>query len=265
MLFDSYDPTDDPPRRIDDWLDLHVHNYEKEVRAFWGIASDGCPDHLPFEAWQDAQQIESHFDSLFGSLRELALNPRALRYAEQATAGENPLNVLPRLCANTYLQDRIQIEMAYQGLDKWLEASRRASMLLLGRQRLNDIAQGYVRRATELYLWSFDLEAIIMASCTLEEVLRRELAELPLEQHGVPRGPDQQEWGFWQLIDGATAIGVFSKEDQSCAHAIRQLRNELLHDLPTTDQMAFKVLWDLYGLLAKLIPARGHLIGGHSA
>jgi hypothetical protein len=44
-------------------------------------------------------------------------------------------------------------------------------------------------------------------------------------------------------------------------HRLRKLRNELLHDFADTNRAAGSALWDLYELLAKLIPGRGHVTG----
>ena len=264
MNFESYDPTSDPPIRLDSWLDLHVQNYESDFKQFWGIDADRCPEHLTFEDWRDACLIAPAFDSLLGSLKELALNPRALKYAEERSAPGNPLESLPDVTVNAYVQDRIQIEMAYDALVRWNQASKRATFLtlLLGKARLGEVAQGYVRRTTDLFLWGFDLEAMIMASCVLEAALGRELEDVALEQYGLRRNPGQVDWRYEQLIDGAAMAGVFSDKQREDAHALRVLRNRLLHDIPTADERVEHVLWKLYELLAALCPGRGYLLEG---
>jgi len=260
--WDLYDPTGDSPTRLHDWLDLHVINYDSALRAFWGLEDDTCPEHLDFETWQEARQLDTSFDSLFGSIRELSLNPRLRRYLEGIGTPDRPLGALPALAFNTFIGDRIQLAMAYSALDKWGATSKRATflILLLGKERLNEVAQGYLRRSTELFVWGFDVEAMVMASCALEEALRRELDEVPLEQYGLTRHPGQLDWEYWQLIRGAGAIGVFTAGQVKQADDIRLLRNQLLHDIPVTQEKAGQILLKLTQLLAALVPARGTLL-----
>ena len=260
--WDLYDPTGNPPTRLHDWLDLHVINYESALRAFWGLEDDVCPEHLDFESWQDAKKLDASFDSLFGSIQELSLNPKIHRHLTPIGTPDQALTELPLLFVNAFVGDRIQLSMAYSALHKWTEATKRARflILLLGKRRLNEVAQGYMRRAAELFLWGFDIEAMVMASCALEEALRRELEDVPLEQYGFTRQPRQHDWDYWQLIQGAGAIGVFTPAQAKQADEIRLLRNQLLHDIPETQEKAGQVLLTLTQLLAALIPARGHLL-----
>lgn len=260
MSFDDmYDPHADPPVKLHTWLDLHVMNYENALRKYWGLDAEACPEYLDFESWQDARRLDEVFDSLFGSIHELSLNPKARRHAESVGTPGDPLRSLSRLVVDEFLADRLQVAMAWSSLDRWQQATSRtrALLMMLGKQRLSDVAQGYLRRAVELFIWGFDLEAIVMASCTLEEALRREFDEVPLEQHGFVLQPGQREWDYWQLIEAAGVLEVFSPEQVSEAHGIRNLRNQLLHDFPDIQQKSGLVLMTLTRLLARLIPARG--------
>ncbi len=133
-------------------------------------------------------------------------------------------------------------------------AESRASLLvsLLAYRQLSARAAAFLDRATRLYLWGFEPEAVVMCASVLEAAYEtRFSAEEMFRLQVTKKGLEYQPHEYEQAAIGAH---VFSLSDKRIAERIRRARNDTLHNVPNVALDAAKALNATAGLLTKLFP-----------
>jgi hypothetical protein len=160
------------------------------------------------------------------------------------------------LATQPIIDHGIQIALAQEASDQLLEgAERRFGDLinLLAIRRLSERARAYLDRATRLYLWGFEPEAIVMCAAALEAAYEGRFSDLDMFKYQITK--EGKYFEAFQYERAAVASGVYSRDDREMAQGLREARNDVVHAVPAVALTAKDALDRTATLLDRLFPA----------
>lgn len=259
----DYDPEED--WSPGGWLGAYANCLWNDYLDYWELQNVPADSTLTPEDRARNQALYEVAEAIVPCLHSLSVAPVALakvrRFLTDLGAvgridDDTAARVARALHSLPIVRDGIRCDLAMQATDGLLRgAERRASLLvsLLAYRQLSDRAVAFLDRATRLYLWGFEPEAVVMCASVLEAAYEarfsaEEMFRLQVTKKGAEYEPHEYE-------QAAIAAHVFSLPDKRMAERIRRARNDTLHNVPTVALPADKALNATAGLLAKLFPA----------
>ena len=177
-----------------------------------------------------------------------------LRDVDEDFAGR----VLHAVRSNPIVHHGLQIELASEAADNLLAGAENRFGVLLGliaSRTLSRRAAAYLDRATRLYLWGFEPEAIIMCAAVLEAAYPERFSLADMVRLGVRKNRDDSELRPHEYEFAAFSDGVYSKAQRDLAGTIRRARNFVAHTVPVEQLTAQKAIVGTAELLSCLFPA----------
>jgi hypothetical protein len=158
--------------------------------------------------------------------------------------------------AQPMVRHGVRFDLAFQACDVLLAgAEQRAAVLidLVGSYSLSQRAAAFMDRATRLFLWGFEPEAVVMCASVLEAAYEQRFP--PEEMFRLQIRKVAQEFEAYQYEEAAVAAKAFSVNDKQLARSIRRARNDTLHNAPNVALDAEQVLRATASLLTRLFPS----------
>ena len=258
----DYDPEKDwSPGR---WLGAYASVLWNDYLDYWELQNVPDDSTLTPEDHFRNQTLHDVAEAIVPCLHSLSVAPAAIAKVRQFLSDvgaigpiddDTAAGVARALHSLPIVRDGIRLDLAMQATDGLLRgAERRAAVLvsLLAYRQLSDRAAAFLDRATRLYLWGFEPEAVVLCASVLEAAYQarfsaEEMFRLQVTKKGMEYEPHEYE-------QAAIAAQVFSLPDKRIAERIRRARNDTLHNVPSPSLAADKALNGTAGLLTKLFP-----------
>jgi len=258
----SYDP--DADWSPASWFSAYTSSLHDEYRTHWGLnkpveetASTGDEEELNRHLSELAEPLAMSLHTLKAD-EALIEKIRAIvpYFGVTADIGDDvAIKIAEVLQSNRIVRDAIRINLAFQVADSLLpSAEDRAPRLLalLSTRQLSLRAAAYLDRATRLYLWGFDPEAVVMCASMLEAAYGDRFSEIDMFRLQITK--KTREYGHHDYEQAAIASGVFTREETQLARRLRGARNDTIHNAPNTAMNAETALKTTATLLDRLYP-----------
>ena len=262
----GYEPDEDG-WSASNWLGAYASVMYNEYLDYWELQNVPNDSQLSDDQRAHFLALKELADTLTPCLHSLSISPEAIakvrRWLEHIGAADAAAKLSPDTAAkitraissHAIIRDGIQIDLALYACDGLLAgAEQRAATLieLVGSRTLSDRAAAYLDRATNLYLWGFEPESVVMCASVLEAAYEErftadELFRLQIRKKGLEFEPYEYE-------QAALAAKVFSLADKKLATRIRRARNDTLHNAPNVALAGAEALKATATLLTKLFP-----------
>lgn len=258
----DYDPKED--WSPGGWLGAYASVLWNDYLDYWELQNVPADSTLTAEDRARNQTLHDVAEAIVPCLHSLSVAPAAIAKVRQLLSDlgavgpiddDTAAGVARTLHSLPIVRDGIRVDLAMQATDVLLcGAERRAGVLisLLAYRQLSERAAAFLDRATRLYLWGFEPEAVVMCASVLEAAYEarfsaEEMFRLQVTRKGLEYEPYEYE-------QAAIATRVFSLPDKRMAELIRRTRNDTLHNVPNVALAADKALNGTAGLLTKLFP-----------
>lgn len=259
---DEYDPTED--WSPSSWLGAYASDLWNSYLDYWELQNIPDESELTQEDRARNSALYAFVEAVVPCLHTLSVESAVLEKVraflvefgvDTSIDDDTAARVARAVQGLPIVRDGIRLDLAMQATDNLLRgAEQRASILvsLIALRRLSDRAAAFLDRATQLYLWGFEPEAVVMCASVLEAAYEarfpgEEMFRLQVTRKGAEFQPHEYE-------QAAIAAQVFSLMDKRAAEAIRRARNDTLHNVPNVTLGAEKALNETANLLNKLFP-----------
>jgi hypothetical protein len=165
------------------------------------------------------------------------------------------VQVAQALQSHPIVKHGIEIDLAFEAADTLLSGAeeRFGDLLqLIANRSLSERAAAFLDRATRLYLWSFEPEAIVMCASVLEAAYPERFTSLDMLRLQIQR--KGAEYEAHEYESAAAAAKVFSWEQRKLAETIRRARNDVVHNVPAVALSAKLAITGTAELLSCLFP-----------
>ena len=247
--------------------------WEETYRDYWGLDGRPKPPHADEAKWVLYKSQNELASKILTVARALHIGAAAPNDSGATPVTDEQLKwfrkVLRAETESPIIKDRIGFALARDVVTQVSGATNRAVRLLgvVQGKRLSARAFAFIRRATQLYVWGFEPECVVMCRAGLESAL--------LERLGDVIDPDQGEPELASLIRMAGEHGILTGYEmvptQSGwrarhgsplwrAQRLRWSGNYAAHDAPELRQEhhdivnAFEAIRELSLILRELFP-----------
>lgn len=236
---------------VDRWHDVYAD--------YWGLREPGREEWESEEEWATYKRIDELAPRLFEAT--LALRLDALKQGDELFPPLSPeavafaRDLLRVYGESTMVRDRWSFSVAHDATRR-LEGSptRMAQLLnLVVAKRLNERTASYLSRVSRLYVYGFEVEALVMSRAALDTALQDVLPDERMEAIGFTRSG--REYSLSSRIAAATREGMFSQGQKKTATVLRLSANDALHDAPGFLQEGINNALDAIEILADLLQA----------
>jgi len=234
------------------YLDGDASQYDEEDWSLWTVLGESV-DH-----WHDvykhywaisrteakASELDPETQVELARLDEAA--PKMLQHAfalRLVGSGGSVFRPLPELVEpirrilkaygdSPVVRDRWSFAVAHDVLDRLDDSSARVAELLnlVQMYQLNERTAAYLARVTRLYVYGFDVEALVMCRAALEAALQDALPDEQLAEAGFKKSG--REYTLATRISAAGRAGYFNRRRKELAHSLREAGNHALHTAP---------------------------------
>ena len=153
------------------------------------------------------------------------------------------------------IEHGVQIALAQEATDGLLagaEARLNDLLELVAERKMSERAAAYLDRATRLYLWGFEPEAVVMCGAVLEAAYEERFTDLEMFRLQIRKTGAQFDASQYEHAAGTA--GVLSSGERRSARDIRRARNDVLHAVPSVALSAKEALSKTAVLLERLFP-----------
>jgi hypothetical protein len=256
------------------WSELKAAHldWDEVFRQYWGLDLNECPAHLREETWKRAREVKNSVPQLKSIALALNLNEIAPKEKQLALA-DKQLKVVRRMlrshAQSSIVKDSVGLMLARDALDQLTGAGERCLRLLalVQGRGVSPRASEFIKHATRLYVWGFDVECIIMCRSVLEAALVARLDDiLELDEPPPPLDELIRLAGEHDLLNGLQKVqgekGWRAKRGTPLwqAQRVKWLGNHAIHEGPKFrgDEEdipdAFNAIRELSRLLGLLFP-----------
>ena len=255
------------------WRELKdAHSeWDSLFRRYWGLDDKECPFHLSERTWRLASNTKRTIPQLTEIAYALNLNEIAPR-DKQLELADGQIKTVRRMLRShadsVIVKDCVGLKLARESLDQLTGASERCLRLLniIQGRGISPRASEFIRRATELYVWGFEVESVIMCRSVLEAALVSRLdEELDLDEPPPPLDELIRLAGVHTILAGYHPLPDNKWRARRStplwqAQRIKWLGNYLIHESPKfrgdPDDIpdAFSAIRELSILLGLLFP-----------
>lgn len=252
------------------WLGTVANKMYNEYLEYWeqqGVSEDS---ELSEAERRRVALLMKIGEAIRPCLHSLTVDGKVLTGIQQLLAdlgrrGQLGKNVAAQIAqilkANRVVRHGIQIELALEAADGLLlgaEARFGDLFQLIADRAVSERAAAYLDRATRLYLWGFEPEAIVMCAATLEAAYPERFEDRDMVRLRILKIKDQDEYVPWQyeLAAARSKPMVFSSKQRAMAETVRRARNDVVHNAPSVALRAQDALAFTAELLGCLFPRR---------
>lgn len=235
-LFNELDRYDE-----DDWslwsvLQEAVDHWHEVFEEYWGLRKDQDETSVDADTRANWQKLDEMAPRLLRGA--LALQLSALKPNPASSVELTPDMVeLARRILQVYgksliVRDRWSFAVAHDAMERLEGSSTRVAELLnvILLHQFDDRTAAYLARVARLYVYGFEIEALVMCRSALEAALQDVLPDEVMSEQGfVKAGP---EYTLASRIAAAERMGYFDGEKKRAAHVLRKASNEAVHTAP---------------------------------
>lgn len=259
----AYDP-DDKDWSPSGWLGAYADVLYSEFRRYWELNESDEDTEITEEQRSGFRHFKAIADALTPCLHSLRASDALIGKAsawfdeigvERKVDEKLAVSIARALYKNhPIVRDTIKLDLASTAADVLLAGAEKRAVFLLALiadRPLSDRAAAFLDRATQLYLWGFGPEAVVMCASVLEAAYEvrfpsEEMFRLQVTRSGKEYVPHEYE-------QAALAARIFTKAEKDMAAKVRRARNDTLHNAPNTALSAEDALTATAGLLDRLL------------
>jgi len=260
------------------YLDRDANRYDEDDWSLWTVLGEAVDHwHEVYRHYWATARIESEAPELDPEAQvELArLDEAAPKLLEHAFAlrlvgsGGSAFRPLPEMVEpirrileiygdSPVVRHRWSFTIAHDALDRLDDSPARAAKLLnlIQMHELNERTAAYLARVTRLYVYGFDVEALVMSRAALETALQDALPDEQLAEAGIDK--TGREYSLATRISAARKAGYFNRRREELAHSLRKSANQALHTAPAFLHDRIGDAFEAIAGLAELLAALSH-------
>ena len=253
-----YDP--ERPSKASGILYACANEYEHDFREYWELDNESSDSETTPEQRAFNRKLGRLGETLRASLHSLHRDSEVLQCLREimsdlgvSTAAIQEEVLAQGLSKTQIVLDSLSVQLAFEAAGSLEDAEQRALVLLsmVAARPITPRAAAFLDRATKLYLWGFDIEAVVMSAAVLEAALGSVFSEADMRRLGFPRRPSYTASDY---IKAAGRSGMFSQGDVALAGQLRTARNATIHTTPGLAIDAESALTTLTNLLQVIFP-----------
>lgn len=262
----TYDPEEDWSAAS--WLGAFADTLYNEYLDYWELQNVPADSSLSDRQREHFRRMYAIAQSLTPCLYSLNVSPEIVakvrdfmvqigvsRDEAEGTDAVFATRILHAIRAHPIIRDGVRLTLASVAADTLLAgAEERASALLAltAVRHLSPRASAFLDRATQLFLWGFEPETVVMCAAVLEAAYETRFPPELMIRLQVPK--TGREYQAHEYERAALAAGIFGKSDRDLAAKIRLARNDTLHNAPNVALDARGALQSTASLLSALFP-----------
>ena len=258
----AYDPND-KDWSPSGWLGAYADVLYSEFTRYWELNGPDENTEISDEQRSELRHFKAIADALVPCLHSLRASDVLVERArawldgmgvERQVDEKLAVSIARATHKHPIVRDTIKLELASTAADVLLAGAEKRAVFLLALiadRPLSDRAAAFLDRATQLYLWGFAPESVVMCASVLEAAYEvrfpaEEMFRLQITKSG-------REYEPYEYEKAALAARVFTKSEKDLAGKVRRARNDTLHNAPNTALSAEDALTATADLLGRLL------------
>lgn len=235
-LFGELDRYDEESWSLWNVLGDAVDHWHDVYNDYWRLTSQEPPEKRTPEDHERLRMLDGVAPRLFKGA--LALQLEAVK-PEEGPLG--PLShegqtfarkLLAAIGESALVRDRLSFSIGHEALRRLHGSPERVTRLLgvLVAHQLDERTAAYLSHVSRLYVYGFEIEALVMCRAALDNALQDLLPDDRMGDLGFHRsGP---EFSLASRIAAAEREGIFDRTQKTRAHQLRVAANQVLHTAP---------------------------------